>query len=169
MERILKKHLPGGQFHDVKPTHRRLMQGVSGKGNRTTEARLRAGLARAGVRGWKINYRPVTGTPDFFFPQEQVSVFVDGCFWHGCPTCGHIPKKRSSFWTAKIDRNRQRDDERSALLRKQGIRVLRFWEHDLKASLNKCVLKIQTVLKRRQSPRKQRAEHYGNLSKRENL
>lgn len=126
------------------------MQGVRGKGNKTTEARLRAALISAGISGWRINDNDIMGTPDFFFPRELVAVFVDGCFWHGCPKCGHVPKINSDFWRTKISRNRSRDKQYNNLLRKEGVLVLRFWEHSLADSLAGCINKIRlTVLSRR--------------------
>lgn len=71
------------------------------------------------------------GKPDFFFPSEKLAVFVDGCFWHGCPTCGHVPKSNSAFWRAKIQRNRERDESATEKLEAIGIKVIRFWEHEL--------------------------------------
>lgn len=50
------------------------------------------------------------GSPDF--PFQTLAVFVDGCFWHGCPKCGHLPKTRRSFWQMKIERNKKRETNR---------------------------------------------------------
>src|SRR5436853_5229051 len=49
------------------------------------------------------------GCPDFFFPGKRIAVFVDGCFWHGCPTCGHTPRSNRPYWNEKLDRNTSRD------------------------------------------------------------
>lgn len=147
MERALREKLPKGQFAKVDPVHRRIMQGVKGRGNRTTERRLRGALARAGIRGWKINVPDVPGCPDFFFPRKLIAIFVDGCFWHGCPLCGHIPKKNRKFWEAKIARNRERDENTTCKLKDEGILVLRFWEHELKSSLPMCVKQVEEALR----------------------
>jgi len=157
MERALRDKLPGGIFADVEPQHTRIMKGVSGKGNRTTEARFRAALSAAGVAGWQLNVRQIIGTPDFFFPEERLAVFVDGCFWHGCVTCGHIPSKNRTFWQAKINRNRERDRHYTMRLRNQRISVLRFWEHEVSDSLSLCVEKTlkRLAFRRRQLFRKQ--------------
>lgn len=146
MERHLKDALVDGKFSDVTASHRHLMQSVRGKGNRTTESRLRFAMVRASVKGWKANYRGATSTPDFFFPNERIAIFTDGCFWHGCQTCGHIPKKNNAFWDAKITRNRERDEKNTITLQNQGILVLRFWEHDILHSLSLCIAKIKAVL-----------------------
>jgi DNA mismatch endonuclease (patch repair protein) len=59
-------------------------------------------------------------------------VFVDGCFWHGCPRCGHVPHTNSTFWHAKFSRNHERDLMNTRALKKLGMKVIRIWEHSLK-------------------------------------
>src|SRR5713226_2330071 len=128
---MLRALLPGGEFRRVSAERSRRMATVRGKGNRTTEIRARALLIRAGVRGWCMHPRDVAGRPDFFFTAERLAIFIDGCFWHGCARCGHVPKTNARFWSAKIQRNRDRDRLTSRLLRSQGIHVMRIWEHDV--------------------------------------
>ena len=70
--------------------------------------------------------------PDFVFPKLRLAVFVDGCFWHGCPRHFTRPKSRQAFWDAKILGNKQRDRLVNRTLRKAGWRVLRIWEHELR-------------------------------------
>ncbi len=149
MERKLREKLPGGRFADVKPQHSRIMKRVRGEGNRTTEAHFRAVLVAAGISGWRVNVREIKGVPDFYFPAERLAIFVDGCFWHGCNMCGHVPKKNRPFWQAKIERNRERDRQITVVLRRQGISVLRFWEHDVAGPPKGCVIRTRTRLKRR--------------------
>jgi DNA mismatch endonuclease (patch repair protein) len=149
MEKALRKKLPGGEFVGVPPPHSRRMGAVRGRGNRTTEARFRALLMRAGVRGWKLNPKTLAGRPDFFFPLERLAVFVDGCFWHGCPQCGHVPRVNRPFWKAKIERNRQRDSLTAIRLNQDGIQVLRFWEHELRTEPEQCMRRLQTMLGRK--------------------
>jgi DNA mismatch endonuclease Vsr len=149
LERLLKEKLPLGAFENVDPIHRRIMKGVRGKGNRTTEGRFRAAMVSAAISGWKLNYRQILGSPDFYFPEERLALFVDGCFWHGCHSCGHIPNKNREFWDAKIRRNRERDSRNTSKLRRQGIAVLRFWEHEVRDSLGICILKLKKKLTKR--------------------
>ena len=149
MERTLKNKLPNGAFNDVEPAHRLIMKGVRGKGNRTTEAPFQVGLVRSRLFGWQVNFRGVRGTPDFYFANSRLAVFVDGCFWHGCDSCGHIPSKNRPFWQAKIQRNRERDLRNTAILRRHGYSVLRFWEHDIKYSLELCIIKVRKRLANR--------------------
>ena len=66
------------------------------------------------------------------FSKERMIVFVDGCFWHGCPTCRRVPSNMSPFWLEKIGRNIARDRRLTRQLMAAGWKVIRVWEHDLK-------------------------------------
>lgn len=70
--------------------------------------------------------------PDFVFPKLRVALFVDGCFWHGCPRHATWPKTRAAFWKNKIETNRARDRRVNSALRKRGWVVVRVWQHELK-------------------------------------
>src|SRR5262249_41513821 len=109
MERALREKLVGGNFGDVSAAHSGRMRAIKEKGNKSTEKRLRAILVRAGVRGWKMHPPGLPGKPDFLFPEARVVVFVDGCYWHGCAECGHIPNVNRPYWSAKIEGNQRRD------------------------------------------------------------
>src|SRR5207249_9503763 len=82
-----------------------LMARVRGAGNRTTELRLVWLFREFGITGWR-RHTPLPGRPDFAFPKLKVAVFVDGCFWHGCPTHGEFPKSNAAFWRKKILANK---------------------------------------------------------------
>ena len=69
--------------------------------------------------------------PDFVFPRLRVAVFVDGCFWHGCPRHATQPKTNAAFWRKKIATNKARDRKVNHLLRVNGWKVIRVWEHEL--------------------------------------
>ena len=131
MERLLKQTLPDGRFSNVSATRSRSMAAVKSKNNLSTERLLRMALVRSRISGW-ITHANLPGKPDVYFPKEKLAVFLDGCFWHGCLRCGHIPKTNTLFWETKIKRNRQRDRKNSRLLRGQGVLVIRAWEHSLK-------------------------------------
>jgi DNA mismatch endonuclease (patch repair protein) len=146
MEKILRQYLPGGSFSGVSERASRNFGAVRSRNNKTTELRLRLALVRAGIRGWKLHTESLPGTPDFVFPQGHLVVFVDGCFWHGCRKCGHIPRTNTDFWRAKIRRNSQRDRANSATLRAKGMTVLRFWEHELRDNLSGCLKRISVGL-----------------------
>jgi DNA mismatch endonuclease, patch repair protein len=120
------------------------MRAIRATGNRSTEWRLRSLLIRNEIRGWKVHSKQFLGTPDFAFPESKILIFIDGCYWHGCPNCGHIPRTNSEYWTAKIGRNQVRDKKYTRELRKQGFKVIRIWECNLKkhpARVLRCIQK----------------------------
>jgi len=89
-------------------------------------------LHAAGLR-YRVGL-PVPGqrrrTIDVAFPRAQVAVFVDGCFWHGCPDHGTQPQSNSTWWATKLEANRTRDRDTDRLLAEAGWTVLRIWEHE---------------------------------------
>lgn len=112
-----------------------LMSRVKGKGNRSTEVRVADRLTKNGVEGWKQHPVEILGKPDIYFPILKLAIFVDGCFWHGCPICQrNIPKTRTEFWANKIALNRARDRKVNRGLKKTGVSVLRIWEHEVTAN-----------------------------------
>jgi len=96
------------------------------------EIDVRRLLHARGLR-YRVAY-PVPGMPrrsiDIAFTKTKVAVFLDGCFWHGCPDHGTRPKANADWWDAKLQRNATRDQETDDFLRGAGWRVLRFWEHE---------------------------------------
>ncbi len=100
---------------------------IRSRGNRATELRLIALMRENRITGWR-RHPSVFGKPDFVFHREKVAVFVDGCFWHGCPRHATKPADRAEWWAAKLARNGQRDREVTRTLRTAGWRVLRVWE-----------------------------------------
>jgi len=111
-----------------------VMARIRSSGNKDTEIRLISVLRANRLTGWRRRW-PIFGRPDFVFPKIKVAVFVDGCFWHGCPKCYRAPKTNGPYWRLKIARNRKRDLKVKGELRKQGWIVLRFWECHLKDSV----------------------------------
>ncbi|MFM9092726.1 MAG: very short patch repair endonuclease [Verrucomicrobiota bacterium] len=107
-----------------------VMARIRGRGNRSTEGRLASFFRGHGITGWRRQW-PLPGRPDFAFPARRLAVFVDGCFWHGCPRHGTLPRGNRAFWRAKLTRNRERDREVNAELRRRGWTVLRVGEHAL--------------------------------------
>lgn len=111
---------------------RRVMQANTG---RTTapERTLRSRLHRKGLR-FRVDVRPEPSlrcSADLIFRRSRVCVFVDGCYWHGCPRHFAVPKQNSAWWAEKIADNRKRDARRTAQLRDRGWVVIRLWEHDI--------------------------------------
>src|SRR5690242_1167215 len=98
------------------------------------ERTLRSELHKRGLR-YQIDVRPVkelNRRADIVFRTAKVAIFVDGCFWHGCPKHRTQAKANAKFWKNKIERNQERDEETNKLLKKAGWKVLRVWEHELK-------------------------------------
>jgi len=104
---------------------------VRSRGNKATELALARIFRRHRISGWRRN-QALVGKPDFIFRKLAVALFVDGCFWHGCPRCYRRPKSNQRFWDAKVIQNRNRDRNVNRELRKLGWKVIRIWEHDLK-------------------------------------
>lgn len=148
MERSLKDTLGGSSFGRVNAARSKTMSSIRGNGNKTTEVSMRMLMVRSGVSSWRMNNRAIEGKPDFFFPSARVAIFVDGCFWHCCPRCGHFPKTRSAFWRAKLVGNKLRDRRTSSNLKTKGIRVIRIWEHALTNIVNQktVVNRIRKVI-----------------------
>ena len=115
----------------TKKRRSRVMAAIRSRGNRETEVRLATIFREAGIKGWRRHF-PLPGRPDFVFRRERVAVFVDGCFWHGCPQHGRKPDSNRGYWLPKLKRNRERDLEVTQKLRRRGWRVVRIWEHALK-------------------------------------
>lgn len=136
METILRQRLKDGSFSNVPAARSRVMSAVKGKGNKSTELRLRMALVRHGLVGWEMHPAGLAGNPDFIFQKHKLALFVDGCFWHGCTECGHVPRTNNAFWKAKIMRNRERDQRTTEVLRESGMKVVRVWEHSLKSPKN---------------------------------
>ena len=111
-------------------TRSRYMAAVKSTGNLSTEARMVAILRRGGLRGWRRHLR-LPGTPDFCWPKSRLAVFIDGCFWHGCPRCYKPPKSHLAYWRGKVATNRHRDRKVDSVLRRAGWSVIRIWECQL--------------------------------------
>ncbi len=132
MEKKLTKYLKNGKFINVNSKVSKTMSSIRGKNNKTTELRLKMALVRKNISGWVLHPKDLIGKPDLYFTKRKIAIFVDGCFWHGCNKCGHIPKTRNEFWKAKISNNKKRDKRTNRLLKMSGIIVIRVWEHELK-------------------------------------
>jgi len=116
----------------TKQERSRQMSSVRSKRNRSTEWKVRSALMREGVRGWKMNVRSIAGTPDFVFPDLNLAVFIDGCFWHGCPKCARpLPKSRRKYWVPKLRSNIARRRRVNRQLHHHGFKVIRIWEHEV--------------------------------------
>ncbi|WP_030771353.1 MULTISPECIES: very short patch repair endonuclease [unclassified Streptomyces] len=113
--------------------------------NTTPELAVRRLLHAAGLR-YRLQVK-VPGMPrrtiDIAFPGAKVAVFLDGCFWHGCPEHATQPKSNAQWWREKLDKNMARDRETSELLAAAGWTVLRFWEHETPESVAARVIDVR--------------------------
>ena len=117
----------------TKEKRSQVMSRIKGKGNKDTELVMIQILRKNHISGWRRN-QAVLGKPDFVFPKQKIALFVDGCFWHGCPLPKHsnLPKNNQEFWAMKLQANKDRDTFVTRELRKLGWKVVRVWEHELK-------------------------------------
>jgi len=106
------------------------MSRIKSSGNVSTELAMIAIMHQSGIKGWRRNQR-VYGKPDFVFWKQRIALFIDGCFWHGCPKCKLTPKSNTEYWGTKISHNRRRDRDVTKELQSKGWQVIRFWEHSL--------------------------------------
>lgn len=99
--------------------------------------------------GYKsISGEKLFGNPDLVFPRKKLVIFVDGCFWHGCPECDKSPEQSGEFWVRKIETNKKRDKRVASELRSQGWTVLRVPEHDVrtKAALTQTLNRLLPLI-----------------------
>lgn len=122
----------------------RIMRLVRSSGNKSTEAVLVGLLRKARLTGWRRRL-DLPGRPDFAFPTSRLAIFVDGCFWHGCPKHLRLPATNRRYWVQKIGRNVARDRAVRRALTGRAWRVVRIWEHDLTTPLGqrRTVLRIR--------------------------
>jgi DNA mismatch endonuclease, patch repair protein len=127
-----------------KNTRSRIMSSIKPKYNKSTEGQLIRILKRQKIYGWR-RHLPISGTPDFAWPKLKLAIFVDGCFWHGCPLCNRRVKSNKRFWNSKIERNRRRDRRVDRYLRIDGWSVLRVRECRIskKATISRIVRKLK--------------------------
>src|SRR5438093_6790598 len=86
----------------------KVMAAIRSRGNKDTELKLAASLRASRINGWR-RHQALPGRPDFAFRRERVAIFVDGCFWHGCPKHGRKPGSNRTYWLPKLRRNQERD------------------------------------------------------------
>jgi DNA mismatch endonuclease, patch repair protein len=168
---LTRKRLP---MPDVFTPDKRsdVMSRIRGRGNRDTELLLAKLFRQYRITGWRRHLKVKLGElrnigresttrkqrnkpktraqlavhPDFFFLHQRTAVFVDGCFWHGCPKHSNLPANNCPFWEKKLNGNKVRDRFVNRCLRKAGWRVVRIWEHDVAKRPNSCIRRIQRAL-----------------------
>lgn len=100
------------------------------------------------LKGNKVKHRmhpSISGNPDALIGAKTV-LFIDGCFWHGCPHHGHIPKSNTGYWRPKIYQNVRRDKESVKILKHLGYDVLRVWEHEIKKNPIAVIEKLNFIV-----------------------
>jgi len=108
-----------------------IMRQVKSVRNKSTELKLITFFKANHIKGWRRNYK-LFGKPDFTFPQYKITVFADGCFWHGHDCRNIRPKDNADYWTKKRERNIKRDREVTQALQEKKWTVIRLWECELK-------------------------------------
>lgn len=108
------------------------------------ERLMRRALTALGIP-FQENPRVLGMRPDIVMPELRVAVFVDGCFWHGCPRHFKVPEKNPVFWSAKIGRNKARDERQEVKLIAAGWVVVRLWEHEIRSSATRSAARVAEV------------------------
>lgn len=119
--------------------------------NSGAEQALRSALHRSGLR-FRLHKRNEGIAVDIVFIQSKVAVFVDGCFWHGCPRHATFPKTNQGYWLPKLAENKLRDKKQSDRLRRAGWKVMRVWEHDCLPPAPRVVDRIRIAVRERRVP-----------------
>jgi DNA mismatch endonuclease (patch repair protein) len=115
----------------------RIMKQIRSK-NTKLENSIASGLWKRGYR-FRRNVKSLFGKPDIAIKKYHVVIFIDSCFWHGCPQHCRIPKSNRAYWENKINSNKKRDKEVSEYYIKKHWNLLRIWEHDIKDNYEKSL------------------------------
>lgn len=131
----------------VSPSVRsRIMSSVRSKANSTTETPLASAMKSMGISGWRRHRKIAIPSgfvkPDFVFVRERLVVFVNGCFWHFCPSHCSIPKSNVDFWLSKLNANRARDRRNKRELKASGWQVITIWEHSVRKDPVSCAFSV---------------------------
>lgn len=97
------------------------------------------------LKGNKIKHKmhpKLDGNPDILLLNTKTSVFLHGCFWHKCPKCYKEPKTKKAYWFSKIKNNVKRDQKNTKILKAQGFKVIKIWEHEIKRKFDNVLNKI---------------------------
>lgn len=141
-------HRPGSYPHPTSEAASAVMRGNK-KVNTRPELAVRRLLHAQGFR-YRVNYRitmpDLKVRPDIVFTRQRLAVFIDGCFWHGCPKHGTKPRANAAYWDSKIARNQDRDQRIDTALQASGWKVIRAWEHEPPESVAASV--AQTIVNR---------------------
>ena len=130
------------------PEQRSAVMRAVGREDTPAEVNIRRALWHEGVR--YRTHRPTAGAkPDICVVAARVAIFVDGCFWDGCPKHYTSPEANAEFWRRKLERNQARDRRNDRDLREAGWEVLRFWECEVNENLEEVVKKVRKAVSKR--------------------
>lgn len=132
-----------------KPSNPNVSKSMKGNKARDTkpELILRNTLWMNGLRGYRLHYRKVPGSPDICYIRTKLAIFVNGCFWHRCPYCNlRLPKSNVVFWRNKFKRNMERDRLKVKRLKSMGWKTLIVWECQLRRDPTKTAKKIAKLV-----------------------
>ena len=121
------------------------MQNIRSAGT-LLEALIMRALRRKNIYFAK-NVKSITGKPDIVFRHKKIAVFIDSDFWHFHPKRFIMPQSNKCYWKEKIRRNKERDSEVNEKLKKEGWKVIRIWEYDVKRNTDKCIDRVLKVVK----------------------
>jgi DNA mismatch endonuclease (patch repair protein) len=108
------------------------------------EKEVRKKLWSRGVR-YRVNVENVLGKPDICHKGKKIAVFIDGCFWHGCPECDEMPDSNKEFWKEKIEYNQERREEVREKLQEKNWEVIEIWGHEVRNNCAAVVDKIEEI------------------------
>lgn len=124
----------------------RVMSANKGK-NTSPEIKLRKGLWKKGLRGYRLHWSNVPGRPDIAYTKKKLAIFVNGCFWHRCSRCDlPLPKSNKNFWKTKFKNNKERDKKKNIILNEKGWKTITVWECEINNDLGVVVDGISSVI-----------------------
>lgn len=129
----------------VSPKKRsQIMSKIKSK-NTKLENKIISDLWKRGFR-FRRNVASLTGKPDIAIKKYKIVIFIDSCFWHGCPQHCRMPSSNRTYWEKKIKRNKERDREVTNFYKEKGWHILRIWEHELKNDYENILNKIEKFI-----------------------
>lgn len=123
----------------TKEQRRKNMQAI--KSRSKLEDRITKTLWKRGVR-FRKNVNSLPGKPDIAIKKYKIAIFIDSCFWHSCPIHGNMPKSNQEYWTKKLNRNQERDQEINQLYKEKEWFILRIWEHEFKKDFEGTISRL---------------------------
>lgn len=117
--------------------------------NTKPEVALRKALWATGRQGYRLHSKQLPGRPDIAFGKKKLAIFINGCFWHRCPTCNlPLPRSNTEFWSNKFNANVARDKRKIKALQRIGWRTMTLWECKIASDPSKSAERIVRVLEK---------------------